>query len=77
MSTKQILSRFRYLKRKLALVESDFDMFVRRNANNPEARKAKMEEANRSYFAIKAEMQGLRELFAIAKGNQFSEITKQ
>ena len=68
MSTKQILSRYRYLKRKLSALEAEFDSFVRRNIGNPELRQQKASESNKVYFAIKAEMQSLREAFAIAKG---------
>ena len=70
MSTQQILSRFRCLKRKLSTLETEFDAFVRRNHGNEQVRQQKAKESNAIYFAIKAEMQALREAFAIAKGNE-------
>lgn len=72
MNTKQILSRYRYLTRKLAALEADFDAFVRRNMDKPELRQSKAKESNEAYFKLKAELQGLRELFVIAKGNEFN-----
>ena len=72
MNPKQILHRYRYVTRKLAALEADFDAFVRRNMDKPELRQAKAQESNKVYFKLKAELQGLRELFAVAKGNEIS-----
>ena len=74
MNTKQILSRFRYLKRKLQILESDFDAFIRRNMKNPEARDVYSKSANQKYFAIKDEMNSLRASYAIARNVELGEV---